>query len=328
MYRFHLRRALCATIAVLALPWAQAQTPGEGPWPQRPIRWIVPYMAGTAPDTSARVYAEVIGKQLGQPIIVENRGGAGGNIGAQMVARAQPDGYTWVSSAGPMAANMYMYRHPGYDALKDFTHVTRTSESDVLLVVDPRLGIRTVADLIAYAKAHPGKLNYASGGVGTPSHLGMEMFLKRAGIHATHVPYKGAGESINAVMGSQVDMAMPIFGVAAPQVEGGRLVALAVANTQRNSLLPDVPTLAEQGVAGVTLTSWGGLSVPAGTPPEIVERMRKAAHQAMQSPLVKETSRTTGSRIAPSSGEEYVQLFKQEMALTREMMQTLDLEPQ
>lgn len=323
-----LRRGLCATVISVMLPWSLAQSAESSPWPERPIRWVVPYMAGTAPDTGARAYAEVMGKALGQPIVVENRGGAGGNIGAQAVARAAADGYTWISSAGPMATNMHMYQQPGYDALQDFRHLTQMSEADILLVAHPGLGVRSVAELLEYARKNPGKLNYASGGVGTPSHLGMELFLKQAGIQATHVPYKGAGESVNAVIGGQVDMAMPIFGVAAPMAEGGRLTALAVANDKRNELLPAVPTLAEEGVAGVVLTSWGGLSVPAGTPDAVARRIIEEVHQAAQSALVRQTARAAGSRIAVGSEAEYVRLFEREMALTREMMEVLGLQPQ
>lgn len=297
-------------------------------WPERPIKWVVPYVAGTSPDNAARILSDALGPILGQPIVIENRGGAAGNIGAQIAARAVPDGYTWVYSAAPMAANMLIYAQPGYDAMKDFDHVTRISESDVLLVVKSDSDIDSLEELIARARARPGALNYASGGVGTPSHLGMELFLKEAGIEATHVPYKGASEAVNAVLGDQVEFSMPIFGVAYPQVQAGRLKALAVANTQRNARLPDVPTLAEKGVANVNLVSWGGVSLPAGTPEPIIKQVHSALHQALQDPKVAEALVALGSRISPSTREEYGKNFESEMAVTETIMKRLEMAPQ
>jgi len=325
------RRHLPSSRYLLGLVLGMALAPlcaGAASWPERPIKWVVPYVAGTSPDNAARILSDALGPILGQPIVIENRGGAAGKIGAQIAARAAPDGYTWVYSAAPMAANMLIYAQPGYDAIKDFDHVTRISESDVLLVVKSDSDIDSLEELIARARARPGALNYASGGVGTPSHLGMELFLNEAGIEATHVPYKGASEAVNAVLGDQVEFSMPIFGVAYPQVQAGRLKALAVANTRRNVRLPDVPTLAQEGVENVNLVSWGGVSLPAGTPEPIIKQVYGALHEALQNPKVTEALAALGSRISPSTREEYERNFENEIAVTETIMKRLDMAPQ
>ena len=325
------RRALCGAIAASALLPAIARAAGTATtaaWrPTRPVKWIVPYLAGTGPDNGARILAEAVGPLLGQPVIIENRGGAAGNIGARQVARAAPDGYTWIYSAAPMAANMRMQQNPGYDAVKDFRHIMRLTTSDVLLVVNPASGIQTMQELVARAKATPGKLDYASGGVGTPSHLGVELFLQAAGVQATHVPYKGASELVNAVLGNQVSFGMPIFSVAFPHVQGGKLRALGVAGTKRNASLPQVQTLAELGLRGVELTSWGGVSVPAGTPDHIAARLYEVFSQALKQPAVITALTELGSEVSPSTPEAYLQAFASEIELTERMMKTAKLQP-
>jgi tripartite-type tricarboxylate transporter receptor subunit TctC len=322
------RRALCRAIAASALLPALASVRAADAWrPTRPIKWVVPYLPGTGPDNGARIFAEAAGPLLGQPIIIENRGGAAGNIGARQVARAAPDGYTWIYSAAPMAANMRMYQSPGYDAVKDFRHVMRLTSSDVLLVVNSASGIDSLQDLIARARAQPGKLDYASGGVGTPSHLGVELFLNAAGIQATHVPYKGASELVNALLGQQVSFGMPIFSVAYPHVQASKLKALGVAGSKRNAVLPHLPTLAEQGLRGVELTSWGGLSLPAGTPDAIAARIYEVFGRVVKQPSVIAALTELGSEVSPSTPEAYVQAFSSEIELTGRMMKSARIVP-
>jgi tripartite-type tricarboxylate transporter receptor subunit TctC len=323
------RRALCRAVA--AAPWLALLPVGRAqaadPWPSRPIKWVVPYLAGTGPDTGARILAEAAGPLLGQPIIIENKGGAAGNIGARQVARAAPDGYTWIYSAGPMAANALMYQSPGYDVMKDFRHVMRLTTADVLLVVNPSSGIDSLEALVARARANPGKLDYASGGVGTPSHLGVELFLSAAGVSATHVPYKGASELVNAVLGNQVNFGMPILAVAYPHVKAGKLRALGVAAARRNATLPDVRTLAEQGLPGVELTSWGGLSLPAGTPDAVADRIYDVFSRLMKDPKVIAALTELGSQVAPSTPEGYVQVIRNEIEQTGRMMKSAKIAP-
>ena len=297
-------------------------------WPERPIKWIVPYLAGTSPDNTARVLAEGVSPILGQPVIIENRAGAAGNIGARLAAKSAPDGYTWVYSSAPMAANMRMYKVPGYDAMKDFRHIMRTTSSDVALIVNAASGIDTLAELLARAKAEPGKLDYASGGVGTPSHLGVELMLSSSGTRALHVPYKGASELVNAVLGNQVTFGMPILSVAYPQIVAGNLKALAIAGASRNSLLPKVPTFAELRLPGVELTSWGGVSVPAGTPDHIAARIQSAFEQALKQPSVRTGLINAGGQITPLPPESYTVGFLEEMARTETMMKRAGLSAQ
>ena len=317
------RAALAAASLVLGAAGAQAQD-----FPSRPIKWIVPYLAGTGPDTTVRIVAEAMSELLKQPVVVENKGGAAGNLGAQLAARAAPDGYTWVYSATTMSASMRMYRKPGYDVMKDFTHVGRISQSDVLLVVNPDSGITSTRELVERARSRPGQLSYGSGGVGTPAHMGAELMLHAAGVRALHVPYKGASESVNAVLGKQVDFALALASVAMPQIQAGKLSALAVTGPHRNPRLPNVPTLAEAGIPGVQLVSFGGLSVPAGTPAAVTRRIGAALQKALALPEVRAKLEANGSLVVPSSGEEYAQNLQAEIGLTEKMMNAARLSPQ
>jgi len=326
--RRELLRGAFATALLPALGAAagSARAADSGPYPTRPIKWVVPYLAGTGPDTTARILAEAVGPILGQPLIIDNKAGAGGNIGARIVAKAAPDGYTLIYSAAPMAANMHVYKNPGYDALKDFRHIMRLTSSDIVLIVKADSDVRSLADLVAKARAQPGKLSYASGGVGTPSHLGVKMLLSAEHVDVLHVPYKGASELVNAVMGDQVLFGTPIFSVAYPLIQSGQLRALAVAGRKRNPTLPDVPTLAELGVKGAELTSWGGLSAPAGTPDAVVARIRDAFGQALARPEVVAALQQQGGQVDLLDAPAYVQGFKKEMAFTEQMMKKVGLE--
>lgn len=321
------RRLLGHALAAALLPLVAGPALAQEPYPSRPIKWVLPYLAGTGPDITARILAEAVGPILGQPVVIENKAGAAGNIGARLVAKAPADGYTWIYSAAPMAANMRMYKNPGYDALKDFRHVMRLTTSDVVLVVAANSGIRSLADLVAQAKAQPGQLTYASGGVGTPSHLGVEMLLSAENIKALHAPYKGASEMVNAVLGDQVAFGMPIFSVAYPQIQAGKLLPLAVAGIRRNPTLPQVPTLAELGVRGVELASWGGVSVPAGTPDAVVERIRTAFEKAMAQPKVAAGLQERGGQVDLQDSAAFTRGFTQEMAFTEAMMKKAGLAP-
>ncbi len=311
--------------AAAALP-RRARASAE--WPTRTLKWVVPYQPGTAPDNTVRPVAEAMAELLKQPVVVENRGGAGGNIGAQLVARAPADGYTWVYSATPMSINMRLHRAPGFDVMKDFVHVARIGVSDVLLVVHPAAGLRTVNDLVERCRREPGRLNFASGGVGTPAHLGAELMLGVAGVSATHVPYKGAVEAVNAVMSREVDFSLPIFSVAYPHVQSGKLIALAVAGPERNRKLPEVPTAVEAGLAGVSLRSFGGLSVPAGTPAPIVARLDAALRAALERPDVRARIEANGGQLAYAPSSSYTDELRAEIDRTARMMKLARLEPQ
>jgi len=319
------RRSLVLAAAGLAFGGSAM---AQEPYPSRPIKWIVPYLAGTAPDIMVRIAAEALSDTLRQPVVVENKGGAAGNLGAQIAARAPADGYTWVYSATPMATNMRMYRKPGYDVMKDFIHVGGITRSDVVLVVAADSGIQTAKELIERARRQPGKLSYASGGVGTPAHMGAELILKSTGVQALHVPYKGASESANAVLGKQVDFALTISSVSLPHIAGGKLKALAITAPTRNPRLPDVPTLAEAGIPGVTLVSFGGLSLPAGTPAPIVQRVSEALEKALADPAVRARLEANGAAVVASKSDEYARSLQSEIALTEMMMKVAGIAAQ
>lgn len=323
-----LERSWRGLLAIALLSPAGATWAQVSDWPNKPIRWIVPYQAGTAPDISARTVAEAMSSELKQSVIVDNRVGAGGNIGAQAAARSAPDGYTWLYSASPMAINMSLYKAPGFDAMKDFTHISQIGASDVLVVVNAASGIRSLDELIGRMRQQPNRLNYASGGVGSTSHLGTELMLAVAGVQATHVPYKGAVEVVNAVIGKQVDFSLPIFQIALPQVQSGKLLALGVAGPRRNPKLPEVPTLQEAGLAGVSMTSIGGLSVPSGTPAPVVNKIYSALRVVLSKPDVRSRIEQGGSTIVPSSPESYTEELRAEIARTERMMKLARMEAQ
>jgi len=317
-------RAFKAVLAAAALLCGAAHAQE---FPSRPIKWVVPFLPGTSPDLTVRIVAEGMTPLLKQPIVIENKPGAAGNLGAQQAARSPADGYTWVYSSSPMASSMVMYQKPGFDVMKDFTHIGHIAAADSLLVVNPALGINSLKELVEHAKKNPGKMSFASGGVGSPAHLSAEMILNAAGAEAVHVPFKGASESVNAVIGKQVEFAMVIFAVGQQHVQSGKLKALAVSGPKRNPRLPNVPTLMESGVP-VTLVSFGGLSVPAGTPKPIAERIGAAFNQALKTPEVKAKLEALGSMPATSTPEEYAAMLKAEIDLTAKMMKAAKIEQQ
>lgn len=314
--------------ALTLLAWGTCLNAQAQDYPTRSIRWVVPYLAGTAPDNTVRIVADAMGHILKQPVIVDNKAGAAGNLGAQLAARAPADGYTWVYSATPMAASMRMYKKPGFDVMKDFTHVGRIAISDLTVLVHPDSSLKTIKDLMDRTKKEPGKLSYASGGVGSPAHMGAELMLNMAGADVLHVPYKGASESATAVIGKQVEFALTISSVAMPHITAGRLMPLAVTGPQRNPRQPGTPTLAESGWTGLQVTSFGGLSVPAGTPAPIVKRISEALSKALATPEVRAKLEAQGGAVAPSSPEEYRDALFAEIGLTEKMMKSAKLEAQ
>lgn len=312
--------------AGLSLLLAGACALAQDAYPSRTIRWFVPFLAGTAPDTTVRIVADAMASELKQNVVVENKPGVAGNLGAQAAARAAPDGYTWVYSSSPMAAAMRMHRKPGFDVMKDFIHIGRIANSDLTVVAQADAGNTNLAALLERARRQPGKLMFASGGIGSPAHMGGELMLATAGVDATHVPFKGATESVNAVIGRQVDFALAISSVALPQVTAGKVVALAVSGPQRNPKMPQVPTLQEAGVP-VSLQSFGGLSVPAGTPALVVARIGEALGKALALPEVRAKLEANGGQAAPSTAEQYTELLRAEIGQAEKMMKAAKLDP-
>ncbi len=283
------RIALTIALVSAASASAQTTTTGLGSWPSRAIHMIVPFPAGSSPDLIARVLAEKLSQSLGQPVIVENRPGAGGNLGTGLVAKAAPDGYTiGLSIPGPLAVNTVLYRKMEYDPFKDLAPVSLVGASPNVLVVDPKLNVNSVREFVALVKSQPGKLNYGSVGNGSASHLTMELFKEAAGIDLVHVPYPGSPQVNTAILTGQIAAGFVVPATAMPLVQAGRLKALAATTSVRSIVLPEYPTLAEGGYPEVVSTAWQGIVAPARTPRPIVERLSRELVLALRSEDVRE----------------------------------------
>jgi tripartite-type tricarboxylate transporter receptor subunit TctC len=265
-------RAFFMLVALLVSQAALAQA-----WPNRPVRLLVPFAAGAGTnDIMARLVGQHLGAVLGQPVVIENRPGAGGNLGTALVAKAVPDGYTiGFSIPGPLAVNSVLYRKMEYDPFKDLAPVCLVAASPNVLVVDPKLNVNSVKELVALAKSQPGRLNYGSVGNGSSSHLTMELFKEAAGIDIIHVPYPGSPQVNTAILSGQVAAGFVVPATAMPLVEAGRLKAIAVTTSVRSVVLPEYPTLVESGYAEVVSTAWQGVVAPAKTPAAVVERLSR-----------------------------------------------------
>jgi tripartite-type tricarboxylate transporter receptor subunit TctC len=282
MMKHKLLLALCIAGAAGATP-ALADT-----FPAKPVTLVIPYPPGGPTDAMARTVAAEIRDKLGQTMVVENRAGANGNIGAEYVARAEPDGYTLMfGTSGPLAINASLYRKIGYHPVKSYAPVIRVGYLPNILVVHPSVAAKTVPELVAYAKANPGQLTYASSGNGASSHLAGVLFNSIAGTDFLHVPYKGTGPALNDLLGGQVTMSFTDVLTAKPHVEAGKLRALGVTTTTRSQALPDVPTVAEQGFKGYDISVFFGVVAPAGTPADRIATLNKAFAQVLESDKVK-----------------------------------------
>jgi len=265
--RHFLHTAAASAVAISTPAWAQ-------PWPSRPIKLLVPFPAGSSPDLIARAVAEPLAAALGQPVVVDNRPGAGGNVGTGMVAKAEPDGYTFLFTIqGPLVTAPLLSKQLGYDPIKELAPVTLVATSPNLLVVDPKLGASTLADFVRIAREQKGKLNYGSVGNGSAAHLAMELFKTRAGVDLLHVPYQGFPQVVNAILAGQVQAGFMVPGIAMGQVRAGKLKGLGVTTLGRVGALPEIPTLAEQGFANFEAISWQAVLAPAKTPQAIINRV-------------------------------------------------------
>jgi tripartite-type tricarboxylate transporter receptor subunit TctC len=304
--RFLATLALAAATLPL-MPIAHAEA-----FPDKPIVLVIPFPPGGPTDAMARTLAAEMQNRLGQPMIVENRAGAGGNIGAEYVARATPDGQTLLfGTSGPLAINASLYRKINYDPVKSFAPVIQVGHLPNILVVNPAVPAKTVKELIAYAKANPGKLSYASSGNGASSHLAGVLFNGSAGIDLQHIPYKGTGPALNDLLGGQVSMSFTDVLTALPYVKTGKLRALGVTTTERSQALPDVPTVAEQGVPGYDVSVFFGIVAPAGTPPDRIAKLNQAFVEVLDTPKVKQLFASQGLEPAPSSTPQQLGKFIQ-----------------
>lgn len=286
---------------------AVAQTSNTGP-----IRLIVPFTPGTGIDLIARTVGPQLAERLGRPVVVDNRPGASGNIGTEAVVRAPADGSTLLVSVNTLVMNRSLYPNLTFDPLNDLTPVARTSWGQLLLVTHPRTGFKTAGDLVAAAKKSPGKLNYASPGVGTPHHLSMELFKNTAGVFLTHIPYRGTGPAVGELIGGQVDaMFLPIH-VALPQIQAGRLVALGIGSEKRHPLLPAVPTLVEAQAGNVNVDMWYGIFAPKDTPTELVNRLNAELKDILASDAVKKAFQTQGMDPSYGTQQEFSELVRRD----------------
>lgn len=274
-------------LVVLAAALFAGASFAQAPWPSKPIRLVVPFTAGSATDIVARTVGEAMAKNLGQPVVVENRPGAGGTIGAAQVAKGEPDGYTLLIQSSGHVLNPAIYPNLPYDTVKDLTGVTPLAAVPNVMVVSPARGWKNVGDVLAAAKAKPGQLNYASAGTGSATHMNAEKFKLQAGIDAQHVPFKGTPEAMTDVIGGRNDWFFAPLASALPLVKDGKLQALAVSSRERSPALPDVPTTIEAGVPGSDYTLWVGLLVPAATPAAVQQRLHDEAVRALGTPEVK-----------------------------------------
>ena len=324
---FTRRAAVCAALASgIALPWAGTALAQAPAWPTKTVRFINSFPPGGPSDILARGVAAVLQEQFKQPFVVDNKAGAGGNLGAEAVARADADGHTLLfGTSGPLAINVSLYRRIGYDPVKSFAPVFPVGHLPNVLVVNPQLPVKTVAELVAHGRAHPGKLSYASSGNGASSHLAGVLFNKLAGTDFQHVPYKGTGPALNDLLGGQVAMSFTDVLTAAPHVKAGKLRALGVTTASRSQALPELPTVAAQGVPGLQgfdVSVFFGIVAPAGTPREVVERLNRAFAEAVRQPEVRRTLLGQGLELPPATTPEHLGAFiRSEVAKWRDVVQ-------
>jgi tripartite-type tricarboxylate transporter receptor subunit TctC len=308
-WRNAVRVGLAALLLTAGLP-VSAQT-----FPAKPSRLVVPFPPGGPLDVIGRLIAQRLGDRWGQNVVVENKPGAGGNIGADFVAKAVPDGYTVVMGAlSTHAVNPSLYSKMPYDAQRDFAPITRVAITPNVLVVNPSLPVNSVKELIAYAKAHPGQLSFGSGSTGSAGHLAGELFKVDAGIDMVHVPYKGAAPAMQALLAGDTQLMFDNLANAMAQVKAGTLRALAVTTAERSKLAPELPTMAEAGVAGFDISTWFGLFAPAGTPPEIIGKWNADVVRILDSPEMRERLIAQGAEAAPDSPADFARFVASELA--------------
>jgi tripartite-type tricarboxylate transporter receptor subunit TctC len=308
---------MTATLAAGLLPTLAAAQGQDSGYPSRTIRFVVPYAGGGPLDQAARVLAEQMRESLGQPVIVENKPGAGGNIGADIIAKAAPDGYSIVMGAvATHAINPYLFKKMPYDANRDFTPITRVALVPNVLVVAPAWAdkekIDSVASLVAYARANPGKLNYGSGGNGSAGHLAGELFKSMAGISMVHIPYKGAAPAKLELMSGEIQVMFDNLASATPQIRSGQLKALAVTTPDRTEAQPELPTVAESGVPGFDINTWFGIFAPAGLATPVLDRLYQAAVAALKSPAMMAALDKMGARPAPMNPKAFADFIRAE----------------
>jgi len=309
---------------LLAHPAAHSQQA----YPARPVRLVVPSAPGGGTDITARIMAPKFTEYFGQQVVVENRAGAATMIGGEVVARSAPDGYTLLMGISTLAINAAMYKKVAYDALKDFAPIAQVVTLSNVLVTHPSLPARNVKELVAFAKARPGQINFASAGVGTNPHLSMELFLSLAGLKMMHVPYKGSGQGIVDVIAGHVPVMMPAVPTALVYIKDGRLRPLGVSGAKRSQAAPDIPTIAEAGIAGYEATQWFGILAPAGTPRAIVDRWHRETVRALKDPEVRDRLVADGADPVGSTPEEFAAYLRAETIKWAKVVKAIGIQPE
>ena len=314
------RRILLQGLALT--PWLSRASAAESSWPTRPIRLIVPFAAGGGNDTLARLIGENLSQALGQRVIVDNRGGAGGVVGAELAARAEADGYTlFLGGVGSHAINPVIRAKLAYDPVRDFSPISLIATAPLVVVAHPALGIRTIAELLAWAGRHPGQLEYASNGVGSSSHLAAELFATSAAIRLTHIPYKGLAPAMADLLSGQVKLMFSSVIAILPFVQAGRLTAIAVTGMTRSPLLPAVATVNESGLPGYNASSWYGILAPANTAPPIIAKVSSAIQTSLGRAEVK-------AQLASGGPEVFAAHIRAELTRVRNLAQRIGLRPE
>ena len=320
---------IVSSIAVLGLTMlAFSSATARAGYPDRPVRIIVPFAPGGGTDIIARVLADAMSKDLGQPVIIENKPGAGTIVGTAAAASSAPDGYTLVMATFAHTVNPSLNSKLPYDTFKAFAPVALVARSFNIVVVNPKLPFKTLQDVIAYAKANPGKLNYGSFGIGTSAHLAGELFKNLAHVDLTHVPYKGAAPAITDLLGGQIELMFTTVASVASYIEGGQLRALAVTSAQRSPAFPDLPTIAEAGVPGYAAESWYGLYAPAGTPADAVARLNASVATAIRAGTFKKLETREGLTFAPGTPEDFDRCVRGEAARWHDLVTAAHIQAQ
>jgi tripartite-type tricarboxylate transporter receptor subunit TctC len=316
-----------ATFVVAAAALLATGVQAQG-FPSKPIRFIVPFTAGSGTDVIARTVGDTMARGLGQPIIIENKPGAGGTIAAAQVAKSEADGHTVLIHSSSHAVNPAIYPSLPFDTLKDLTGVTPLAALPNVMVVSPERGWKSVADVLAAARAKPGQLNYASAGMGSATHLNAEKFKLQAGFDAVHVPFKGTPEAVSDVIGGRTDWYFAPLSAALPLIKDGKLLALAVSTPQRTAALPQVPTTVEAGVPGSDYVFWVAMIVPAATPPAVIKRLNEEAHKALANADVKERMVKLGAEPMPMTPEAFNAFIRTEMESSGRVAKAANLKAQ
>ncbi|MDB5600025.1 MAG: extra-cytoplasmic solute receptor [Xanthobacteraceae bacterium] len=326
MYSRHFGRALIGVVLAVGFAVAAATTASAQSYPDRPIKMIAPFPAGGLADILARAVSDELTKALGQPIIVENRAGAGGNIGADAAAKSTPDGYTLLmTSAGILTANQFLYAKMPFDAETAFVPVSNVAEMPMLLVVNPKVEAKTVQEFLTLARAQPNKLNFGSPGIGTTGHLGLAVLMHAGNVKLTHVPYRGAAPAITDLIGGQIEGVVDNPPTVLSHIAEGKLRPLAIAGKQRLAQLPEVPTAAEAGLPSFEASSWFGVVVPAGTPPAIVARLHQEIAKALRLPAMQERFAKSGAQLLGNTPDEFAKQIRDDRTKWGEIIRAANI---